>query len=46
VDAERTGSSRAWSWLLLLVGGVNGGGVSVTVNIAHAYVRPVGAGKE
>jgi hypothetical protein len=32
-------SGRAWAWLLLLVGG----GVSITVNVGHAYIRPAGA---
>jgi hypothetical protein len=32
-------SGRAWAWLLLLVGG----GVSITVNVGHAYIRPANA---
>src|SRR5215831_17028920 len=36
----RMDSGRVWAWWLLLFGG----GVSIAVNLGHAFLRPVGAG--
>src|SRR5262245_6624469 len=39
VNTVRMDSGRLWAWGLLLFGS----GVSIAVNVGHAYVRPVGA---